>query len=147
MFIELTDNVNNCKWIVNTEQITLIEPDEEGIKIYLSGDELPFTAEESYEQVKKLLNMKSDEKALAVKTEKSNTRFVPPTLEEVFQYCLERQNGINPQHFIDYYEARGWVLSNGKKVRDWRACIRTWERNEAVRHDPTQPHNPFDGVE
>lgn len=56
-------------------------------------------------------------------------RFAPPTLDDVKAYCEERKNGIDPQHFIDYYEARGWELKPGQKVKDWKACVRTWERN------------------
>lgn len=56
-------------------------------------------------------------------------RFKPPTLEEVEAYCLERGNTIDPEQFIDYYEARGWELSKGRKVKDWKACVRTWEKN------------------
>ena len=56
-------------------------------------------------------------------------RFTAPTLDEVKAYCEERNNGINPEHFIDYYTARNWELSKGRKVKDWKACIRTWERN------------------
>ena len=59
------------------------------------------------------------------RTEKK--RFTPPTLEEVSEYCSERKNGIDPQRFIDYYAARGWELKPGQKVKDWRACVRTWE--------------------
>jgi len=58
----------------------------------------------------------------------TRTRFVPPTLEEVAAYCKERNNGIDPQHFIDYQDSRGWILSNGKKMVDWKATIRTWEQ-------------------
>ena len=54
--------------------------------------------------------------------------FVKPTYEEVKAYCEERNNGIDPQHFIDYQDSRGWVLSNGKKMADWKATIRTWEQ-------------------
>lgn len=55
-------------------------------------------------------------------------KFTPPTLEEVTAYCQERGNGIDPQAFIDYYEARNWML--GKvKMKDWKAAVRTWERN------------------
>ena len=54
--------------------------------------------------------------------------FKPPTYEEVKAYCDERKNGIDPQHFIDYQQSRGWVLSNGKKMVDWKATIRTWEQ-------------------
>ena len=60
-------------------------------------------------------------------------RFTPPTVEEVAAYCRERGNSINPEYFVDYYAARGWVLSNGKQVRDWRACVRTWEQRERER--------------
>lgn len=57
-------------------------------------------------------------------------RFTPPTVEEVAAYCKERNNGIDPAHFVDYYETRNWVLSNGRKCADWRACVRTWEGNK-----------------
>lgn len=56
-------------------------------------------------------------------------RFVAPTLTEVTEYCTERKNGINPERFIDYYSANGWVQGKGKKIKDWKACVRTWERN------------------
>jgi hypothetical protein len=62
-------------------------------------------------------------------TKKRVHKFTPPTLEEVTSYCLERKNNINPQYFIDYQQAREWVLSNGKKMKDWEATIRYWEQN------------------
>lgn len=55
-------------------------------------------------------------------------KFTPPTVEEVKAYCLERKNNIGPEAFWDYYEARGWELSKGRKMKDWRACVRTWEK-------------------
>ena len=58
-----------------------------------------------------------------------NAHFKPPTLEEVKAYCIERNNNIDAEYFIDFQEARGWVLSNGKKMKDWKATIRTWEKN------------------
>ena len=57
-------------------------------------------------------------------------RFVKPTLSEVEQYCIERNNNIDAEYFLDYHEARGWVLSNGKKMKNWQATIRTWEKND-----------------
>lgn len=59
-------------------------------------------------------------------------RFKPPTLEEVTAYCAERGNAINPQKFLDHYEAAGWM--RGKtKIRDWKACVRTWESDSESR--------------
>lgn len=57
------------------------------------------------------------------------THFIPPTAEEVQAYCTERHNNIDPQRFVDYYTANGWVQGKGKPVKDWKACVRTWERN------------------
>ncbi len=57
-------------------------------------------------------------------------KFTPPTVEDVRQYCQERKNGIDPEHFIDYYQTRGWYLKPGQRMKDWKACIRTWERNQ-----------------
>lgn len=56
-------------------------------------------------------------------------RFTPPTVDDVKAYCTERGNNIDPAYFVDYYAARDWRLTNGKRVADWRACVRTWERN------------------
>ena len=56
-------------------------------------------------------------------------RFTPPTVEEVDAYCRERNNGINAQHFVDYYTQGNWILKNGRKMSDWKAAVRTWEGN------------------
>lgn len=53
--------------------------------------------------------------------------FTPPTVDEVAAYCRERKNGIDAQRFVDYYEARDWMLGK-TKMKDWRAAVRTWER-------------------
>ena len=51
-----------------------------------------------------------------------------PTLDEVKEYCAERGNIVDAQRFFDFYEANGWCQGRGKPIRDWRACVRTWER-------------------
>lgn len=55
-------------------------------------------------------------------------RFVPPTLEEVKAYCIERKNNVDAQRFIDYYTSNGWLVGKNK-MKDWKAAVRTWERN------------------
>ena len=54
-------------------------------------------------------------------------RFKKPTLEEIQDYCKERNNNIDAQSFIDFYESKGWKVGN-QSMKDWKACIRTWER-------------------
>lgn len=55
-------------------------------------------------------------------------RFIAPTVEEVQAYCKERGNFIDAQHFIDHYTANGWLVGKNP-MKDWKAAIRTWERN------------------
>lgn len=55
-------------------------------------------------------------------------RFIIPTTEEVKQYCEERHNGIVAEHFIDYYTANGWKVGKNP-MRDWKATVRSWEKN------------------
>ena len=49
-------------------------------------------------------------------------------MEEVAAYCKERGNNIDPEAFVDYYAARGWVYSGKSPMKDWRAGIRNWEK-------------------
>ena len=79
------------------------------------------------------------------KPQQTRTHFTPPTLEEVKAYCIERNNNIDAEYFIDFQEARGWVLSNGKKMKDWKATIRTWERNNYNRK-PVNKNSKEDAI-
>lgn len=58
---------------------------------------------------------------------KASKRFVKPSLEEVTEYCKERNNTINPQTFLDHYESNGWKVGKNP-MKDWKACVRTWEQ-------------------
>lgn len=63
---------------------------------------------------------------------KKKEGFSPPTLDEVRAYCLERQNGIDPEAFFAHYEANGWVQGKTcKPIVNWKACVITWERTRA----------------
>lgn len=71
-----------------------------------------------------------DSKDIEIKDKKTmsvnSTQFIPPTLEEVEAYCIERNNGVNPNNFIDFYESKGWMVGKNK-MKDWKASVRTWE--------------------
>jgi DNA-binding MarR family transcriptional regulator len=56
-----------------------------------------------------------------------NKKFYPPTVEDVQAYCMERGNMVDAQRFVDFYEAKGWLVGKAK-MKDWRAAVRTWER-------------------
>ena len=53
-------------------------------------------------------------------------KFEKPTVDEIQEYCKERNNGINANAFYDFYESKNWYVGKNK-MKDWKACIRTWE--------------------
>lgn len=91
---------------------------------------------ENHNVVKPSLDLQPQLNTNQSKTKESNTerekrkRFTPPTVEEVRAYCQERNNGIDPQRFVDFYTANGWTQGRGKPIKDWRAAVRTWEARD-----------------
>ena len=69
-------------------------------------------------------------------------RFVPPTVDEVRDYCYERGNSVDPQRFVDYYTSNGWMVGKNK-MKDWKAAVRTWEQKEGSKPKATKNSNPF----
>lgn len=67
---------------------------------------------------------------------KQTTRFVPPTVEEVKQYCIENNYSLDAQRFVDFYECKGWMVGKNK-MKNWKAAVRTWVRKdqEGVKKD------------
>lgn len=55
-------------------------------------------------------------------------RFEKPTLSEIKEYCIERNNNVDAQHFYDYYESNGWKVGKNS-MKNWQAAVRTWEKN------------------
>ncbi|TKJ37509.1 MAG: hypothetical protein CEE38_08420 [Planctomycetes bacterium B3_Pla] len=56
-------------------------------------------------------------------------RFQKPTVDEVREYAKSIHYDLDAKYFVDYYEARGWMLKN-TKMRDWRATIRNWRQRD-----------------
>ena len=61
--------------------------------------------------------------------------FKPPTVEEVAAYCRERNNGIDPEAFVNFYKSKGWKVGKDK-MTDWKAAVITWEKRDRE----TPPH-------
>ena len=64
----------------------------------------------------------------SAETPTKQKRFEKPTLEQVQAYCRERKNNVNAERFVDYYESNGWKVGKNA-MKDWKAAVRTWERN------------------
>ncbi len=59
-------------------------------------------------------------------------RFTPPTVEQVAEYVKLRGSRVDPQGFVDFYAAKGWLIGK-TPMKDWKAACRnaeSWERWE-----------------
>ena len=55
--------------------------------------------------------------------------FKKPSVIDIIDYCKERNNNIDADAFIDFYESKDWKIGKNK-MKDWKAAVRTWERRE-----------------
>lgn len=67
--------------------------------------------------------------------EEARERAHRPTVEEVAAFCRERGNSVDAERFVDFYASKGWRVGN-QPMKDWKACVRTWERREAPAEAP-----------
>lgn len=66
------------------------------------------------------------------KEKKTTARTKKPTVNDVENYIKEKGFNVNAQQFFDHYEMIGWVYGKDRKpIKDWKAAVRTWARNES----------------
>ena len=80
------------------------------------------------------------------KESRKSNRFAPPSVDDVRAYCLERGNNIDPDKFVDYYTGNGWMIGRNK-MKDWRAAVRSWERNDFNSGNKQQKKYGANGIE
>ena len=54
--------------------------------------------------------------------------FKKPTINEIKDYCIERNNNIDPETFYNFYESKGWLIGKNK-MKNWKSAIITWEKS------------------
>ena len=56
-------------------------------------------------------------------------KFVPPTVEEVTEYCTTGQYLIDAEAFVDFYTSKGWKVGC-ESMKDWKAAVRNWYKRD-----------------
>lgn len=84
-----------------------------------------------------------ERKAKERKRDRKQTKFVPPTLEEIITYCKERKSPVDPKRFFEYFDTSGWVDSKGNTVRNWKQKLLTWENHSMGNSPLTVDENDF----
>lgn len=112
--------------LTNVRQISDKTPPEIEIEIELEKD----------------IEIEKDSSAKSTTTKRK--RFEKPTLSQIEQYCIERNNTVNAEQFFDYYESNGWKVGKNS-MKDWKAAVRTWERSE-YRKPNSKKNNKEDAI-
>ncbi len=68
------------------------------------------------------------------KTAPKKARFTPPTVEQVTEYCRERNNTVDAERFVDFYASKGWLVGKAA-MKDWKAAVRNWEKGSGLTSD------------
>lgn len=66
--------------------------------------------------------------------------FRKPTVDEVRAYCSERNNDIDAESFVDWYESKGWKIGSSP-MKDWKAAVRTWEKKNKYKNESNRKQN------
>lgn len=70
--------------------------------------------------------------------QKSNRGFQPPTIQEISDYCKEKNIYVDPKDFIQFYSSKGWMVGKNK-MKDWRSAVCRavkWETNQGRQPKP-----------
>lgn len=80
-------------------------------------------------ELEKDIEIEKEIHSSAKSTTTKRKRFEKPTIDEIQDYCIERNNNVSADQFYDYYESNGWKVGKNS-MKDWKAAVRTWERSE-----------------
>ena len=65
----------------------------------------------------------------------AHTRFSPPSVQEIEDYCTEKGFLLDAERFVDYYASVGWRVGKNP-MKDWRAAVRTWVKKDTPKPEP-----------
>lgn len=91
-------------------------------------------------ELEKDIEIEKEIHSSAKSTTTKRKRFEKPSISDIKQYCIERNNNVNAEQFYDYYESNGWKVGKNS-MKDWKAAVRTWERSEYRKPTPTKKTN------
>lgn len=104
---------------------------EKYIKENINLNELDIKNEQMLKQVFKQMfelyeNENRNENINIDINKEDNSKIIPPKIEDVKNYCKERNNNVDPDKWFDFYTSKGWMVGKNK-MKDWKAAVRTWE--------------------
>lgn len=95
-------------------------------KTIISSEEMPINSVKST-QIKENKNKKENNTKVLQK--KSETRFSPPSIEQIKEYIYSNKYNVDAERFFNFYQSKGWYVGKNE-MKDWKAAVRTWVRND-----------------
>ena len=96
-------------------------------------------------ELEKDIEIEKEIHSSAKSTTTKRKRFEKPSISDIKQYCMERNNCVNAEQFYDYYESNGWKVGKNS-MKDWKAAVRTWEKNNYNKTAKSNKQNAIDVV-
>jgi hypothetical protein len=88
------------------------------------------TATERTPQGAATINKHNKHKDIQAEKERALSKFQRPSAQEVCEYAESIGFELDGSRFVDFYEAKGWMVGNSP-MRNWRAAVRTWKARSA----------------
>lgn len=82
-------------------------------------------AENAFYNKKDKINKDSNNKDLSLSKEKKSKGFIPPSLEEIKQYCMDNELHTNYEGFFKYY-GPDWKDGQDKPIKNWKKKLIWW---------------------
>lgn len=79
----------------------------------------------------------NDSYSISAREDAANDIFIPPSVQDVECYCVNKGYAIDAEGFVDFYASKGWMIGKNK-MKDWHAAVRNWARNHRNDHVKTQ---------
>lgn len=98
-----------------------------GVKKVHRGGEKSSPIDNIIDKLNDNIEKENRDNNISLKESSKIKRFIKPTPDEIQAYCNERNNGIDGSMVWDFYESKGWKIGS-TPMKDWKACVRTWER-------------------
>ena len=141
------DNKGRYEYVYDFFEKPIQEGEKQGVEILpLENQPLEILGVENHPLYKTTDESTTDKSITDIPTtdngNSKRTKFVKPTIEELQAYIFENGYSIDAERFYDYYEANGWYTGN-RKMKDWKATVRNWERreNERANNHYSKPNN------
>lgn len=86
---------------------------------------------------------KETEIEIKKETKKKPKGFIPPSLQDIQNYCKERNNSVSASKFFDYYSVSEWKDKDGKAVKNWKQKLLSWEGRDTTTGSTATPKDSF----